>query len=123
MVFVFATPVIAQEAKPDPRETLETAVPEGIRLLRAKEYKTFVESFVAPDDLKKITEKTPLEELLKEFIEQKAPKLLESLEEIKGTKPSLDSAGTKATFAFKKEIDGKNGIIFVKVGEFWYIMN
>ncbi len=123
LVFSFVTPVVAQDVKAESRETLETLIPEGIRILEAKEYKTFVEIFVPPDELKKITEGTSLEEFAKTFGERKAPRLLEILKEIKGTKPSLDDNGTKATFVLKEEKDGKKAITFVKVDKYWYIQN
>lgn len=123
LVISFVTPVVAQDVKPESREALETAIPEGIRLLEAKEYKVFVEIFVPPADLKKIIEGTSLEEFAKKFGERKAPRLLEVFEEIKGTNPSLDDSGTKATFALKEEKDGKKSITFVKVDKYWYIKN
>ena len=123
LVFSFVAPVVAQDVKPESRQALETAIPEGLRLLEAKEYKAFVEVFVAPADLKKITERTSLEEFAKDFGDRKAPLLLEVLKEIKGTKPSLDDNGTKATFALKEERDGKKSITFVKIDKYWYIKN
>jgi len=123
LVFSFVTPLVAQDVKPESREILETSIPEGIRLLEAKEHKAFVEIFVPPADLKKITEGTSLEEFAKKFGERKAPRLLEILKEIKGTKPSLDDNGTKATFALKEEKNGKKSITFVKIDKYWYIKN
>ena len=123
LVFSFGIPVISQDVKPESREALETAIPEGIRLLEAKENEAFVEIFVPPADLKKITEGTSLEEFAKRFGERKAPRLLEIFKEIKGTKPSLDDNGTKATFALKEEKDGKKAITFVKVDKYWYLKN
>jgi len=123
LVMSFVTPAVAQDVKPESREALETAIPEGIRLLEAKEYKVFVEIFVPPADLKRIVEGSSLEEFAKKFGERKAPRLLEILKEIKGTKPSLDESGTKATFALKEEKDGKKSITFVKVDKYWYIKN
>ena len=123
LVFSFGIPVISQDVKPESREALETAIPEGIRLLEAKEYEAFVEIFVPPADLKKITEGTSLEKFAKRFGERKAPRLLEIFKEIKGTKPSLDDNGTKATFALKEEKDGKKAITFVKVDKYWYLKN
>ena len=123
LVFSFVSPVVGQDVKPESREALETAIPEGIRLLEAKKYKVFVEIFVPPADLKKIRERTSLEELAKSFGERKAPILLEVLKEIKGTKPSLDDTGTKATFALKEKTGGKKSITFVKIEKYWYITN
>jgi hypothetical protein len=123
LVISLVTPAVAQDVKPESREALETAIPEGIRLLEAKEYKVFVEIFVPPADLKKIIEGSSLEEFAKKFGERKAPRLLEILKEIKGTKPSLDDNGTEATFSLKEEKDGKKSITFVKIDKYWYIKN
>lgn len=119
----FVTPVVAQGIKPESRESLETIVPEGIRLLEAKEHKVFVEVFVPPTDLKKITEGTSMEEFVKMFGDRKAARLLDVLKDIKGTKPSLEDNGTKATFTLNQEIGGKKSIAFVKVEKYWYIKN
>ena len=127
IAFLFAAfDVVAAQAddpKPDPREKLETAIPEGIKLLTAKEHKPFVEMFVAPADLKEITKKTPLDEFVKRFAEDKAPKLLKVLEEIKDTKPTLDKTGTRATYTLKENGDGKKSITFKKIEKYWYIQN
>ncbi len=116
-------PVVAEDEQADPRETLKSAIPEGIRLLSAKEYTGFLKSFVAPDDLKKITERKSMEEFAKRFGERKAGRLLEVLKEIKSGTPELDAAGTTATFQLKEAVGGKGTIKFVKVKKYWYIKN
>jgi len=122
---VIAPLVTAQtKAKADPREKLDTAIPEAIRLLEAKEYETFLEKFVPPDLFKKITKETTLKEFATRFGKDKAADLLRVLKSIKDQKPTLDSKGTKATFKLKNEDKkGKDSISFVKVGKFWYIQN
>jgi hypothetical protein len=118
----FAALVTAQ-AKADPREKLETAIPKAIRLLEAKEYETFLKTFIAPDDFKKVTKDVSLEEFAMRFGKDHAATLLQVLKAVKGTKPTLDPDGTKATF--KHDIKGapKDSITFVKVDNFWYIQN
>jgi hypothetical protein len=120
---IAAIGAFADDVATDPLETLETAIPEGIRLLEAKEYKVFVESFVIPSELKKIAAGTSLEEFAKTFGERKATRLLEVLQEIKDADPTLDETGTKATFALKEEEVGKESITFIKVEKRWYIQN
>jgi hypothetical protein len=110
-------------SKPDPREKVDTAVPEGIRLLDAKEYSSFLQKFVPPDDLKKLTMKAPLDEFAKEFGQTHAPRLLKVLQAIRGTNPTLVADGMLATFPLKEPIEGKKSITFIKVGKFWYIQN
>lgn len=114
---------LAQDAKPDPQEKLETAIPEAIRLIEAKEYAKFLKSYVAPEDLKKIAAEMPLDEFAKFFGEKKAEPLLKMLKAIKGVKPTLDADGKKATFKVKDPIDGRDSISFQKVDKRWYIQN
>lgn len=113
----------AEDPKPDPREKLETAIPDGIKLLTAKEFKPFIEKFVAPDDLKEITKKTTIEEFAKRFGEEKAATLLKVLENIKDTKPTFDKTETKATYTLTQTIGNKKTITFKKVEKYWYIQN
>lgn len=109
--------------KPESREKLETLITEGIQLLEAKNYKGFIELYLLPAELKKHTKGISLEEFAKRFGEQEAPHLIECLKEIKGTKPSLEDNGTKATFAWKPQKGGVVWITFVKVDKYWYIAN
>jgi len=123
-VFLWLLAVVglaAADSKADPREKPETAVPEGIRLLEAKDYATFLTNFVPPDDLKKITAKASLDEFAKRFGENKAPQLLQVLKSIRDSKPALDPSGKKATYELKEQIEGKKSIIWVKVDKYWYI--
>jgi len=114
----------AEEAKPEARERVETAITEGIRLLEAKQYEAFVKAFVPPDDLKKVTEKKPLNEFVDKFAEKKAPHLLDILKSIKDTTPTLSADGTSATFALKKDLATvKEDITFKKIDKYWYIQN
>lgn len=136
-VSVVVSPVFADDVKSDPRENLETAVPEAIRLLEAKEYEVFLESFTPPVVLKKIkagedprmppqiTTITDItfEEFARRFGERKAPTLLKVLKEIKNAKPTLDDTGTKATFALNEEINERKSLTFVKIKKHWYIQN
>ena len=115
--------VKAEDPKPDAREKLDTAIPEAIKLLKAKDNKKLLERYVAPDDLKKMTDKVSIEEFAKKFGEEKAPRLLSALEEIKDSKPTFDKTETKATYALSKEMGGKKSITFKKVEKLWYISN
>lgn len=111
------------ESTADPRENLATAVPEAIRLLEAKEHRKFIESFVAPADLKKVLEKGSLDDLVKGFGERKADRLLQFLTAIKSEKPMLDPSGTKATYEAKEPIGGKTRLEWEQVDKYWYIRN
>jgi len=114
---------LAAGSKADPREKVDTAVPEGIRLLEAKEYSTFLQKFVPPDDLKKLTTKVPLDDFAKEFGQTHAPRLLKVLQAIRGTNPTMAVDGMLATYSFKEAVEGKKSISFTKIGKLWYLQN
>ena len=117
------SPVVAEDVKLETRESLETAVPEAIRLLKQRNYETFVKTFLPPALLDEVAERTSLEEFAKTFGEQKSMRLLLVLKEIKDAKPELDDTATTASFALKTKIRGRKSITFVKIEKYWYIKN
>src|SRR5690606_27356115 len=121
LLVALAAPAIADES--DPREKLETAIPEAIRLLEAKEYETMLKQFVRPDDLELILQTTTLEKLAEGFAGEKSEKLLQALKQIEDTKPMLDESGKIATYTLKEKVGGKMTLVFEKVDKFWYIAN
>ena len=115
--------LFGQEKKADPRESLETAIPEAIRLLEAKDYRSLLKAFVAPEDLKKFSERGGFEDFVTKFSSRKAPSLLATLNSIKGIKPTLKDEDRTAVFEFKEPIQGKTSITFVKIDKYWYLQN
>jgi hypothetical protein len=116
---VAAAPAVVTQ---DPRTSVETAIPEGIRLLEAKDYATFLRLFVPPDVLKELSAAESFEGFAKTFGEDgKATAVLAALKSIRGTKPAIDGDGRRATFTLKVPTEGKTTITFIKIGEFWYI--
>jgi hypothetical protein len=118
--------VNADDKSANPQEQLETAIPEAIRLLKAKEYKTFCETFSAPDDLKKAKSSPYIsyDELLKDFENQKAANVLLALERAKDIKPELSNDGTSAKYVLSDEkFSGPRSreLNFIKVDNLWYI--
>jgi len=113
----------AADAKPDPRTKLETAIPYAIQLLEAGNHETFIRQFMPPDKFAKHTAQTPLNEIVAQFGQQKAPRLLVVLNVIKDLKPTMDDQGTKAAYELKEPANGKKSVIFVKIGDYWYIAN
>jgi hypothetical protein len=111
----------SKDDKPDPREKVDTAIAEAVRLIEAKEYVKLLKGFVPPDELKKITEIVTLDEFAKKFGDGKAPRLLKALKATKGIEPTMSDDGSKATIKFKEPIDGKDKIEFIKIGKHWYI--
>ena len=109
--------------KPDPRENLDAAIPEAIRLLEKKDYEGLLKAFVAPKDFEMITADKPLADFAKWFGEEKAPKLLAVLNAVKGTTPTLSEDKLLATFELKEPVEGKRDIQFKKIDKYWYIKN
>lgn len=106
--------------KPDPRESLDTAIPEAIRLLEKKDYEGLLKAFIPPKELDKL-EADMLPGFIKWFGENKSEALLKALSAVKGTTPTLSEDKTEATFKYKELIDGRNDIQFKKIDKYWYI--
>ncbi|MDB5387040.1 MAG: hypothetical protein JWM11_2686 [Planctomycetaceae bacterium] len=125
LLLMAAASMATADPKPDPREELKTAIPEAIRLLEDKAYVDLLKKFVAPDDLKMLTKKQPIEEFAKEFGESKAKALLKALKSTKDVEPTLSDDKKKAVFKLKEEIvdGGGKTISFAKVDKYWYIEN
>src|SRR5689334_13523324 len=92
---------VALLAQDNPREKVETAVPEMIRLLEKKEYKTFIEQFAPPEVYKQIIGDQKIEEFAKAFDKELGPNLLKALQSLKDVKPTLAEDGKTATFELK----------------------
>jgi hypothetical protein len=123
LCFVMSLACLGQDPKPDFREDLKTAIPEGIRMLEAKEYVAFIKAFVEPELLKKIIGNGPIEKFAEIFGKAKAESLLNVLQQIKDQQPELKENGTKAVFKIKDPVNGKDEIKFNKIEKFWYIDN
>jgi hypothetical protein len=122
LLIVFAA-LARAENKPDPRENLDTAIPEAIRLLEKKDYEGLLKAFVAPMELERITSSKPLPEFAKLFGENKAELLLKVLLSVKGTMPTLSEDKATATFELQEKANGKGDIQFQKIDKYWYIKN
>ncbi|QDT53476.1 hypothetical protein Pan44_14930 [Caulifigura coniformis] len=122
-VVVVAACAVAEDKKADPRESVETAVPEAIRLLEAKEYKEFLKAFVPPETFEKITQRKTIDEFSEDFGKSKSGDLLKVLRAIKDQSPTYNDSRTKATYQFELEGISKKSISFGKIGNVWYIEN
>ncbi|MEQ8786836.1 MAG: hypothetical protein RIC55_11080 [Pirellulaceae bacterium] len=130
MLLIVAALAAPDEAKPsdevktaNPRLQVRTAIEDGIRLLEAKEFKTFIERYAHPMDLKKILKEKSVDELAKEFQESNAEKLLVVLQMIRRDTPEMSEDGRQAVFKLKAEGLPRDGIRYEKSGDFWYIRN
>lgn len=121
MVSILCFTALQADDKQAWREKLDTAIPEGIRLLEAKEYASFLKAFVEPSEFEKLTQTIGLEEFAVKFGEKKAGQLLEVLKHIKGKAPKID--GNDAVYDVKVEGFSKDKIKFKKVEKYWYIIN
>jgi hypothetical protein len=123
LCLVFSGMGIGQEPKPDFREDLKTAIPEGIRMLEAKEYVAFLKAFVPPELLKKIVGDGKIEEFAEKFGKGKSATLLKVLSQVKDAEPEYNEDKTKALYKLKEVVDGKSKIEFSKQEKYWYIEN
>jgi fibrillarin-like rRNA methylase len=105
------------------QEKLETAIPEGIKLLEAKEYVKFLKAFVEPNHLSKLEENGSVEQFAENFGKDKGPQLLKVLQNIKGRSPTLEDDGKKATYEVSVDGVDKKSITFRKHGTTWHIAN
>lgn len=112
----------AAEKKADPRESLDTAIAEGIRLLEAKEYEGFIKTFAVPEELKSITSKVPMEQLVEGF-KSKGEHALSDLKVIKALKPEVSADGKTATYKADGEKGPKRTLVFTKIDKLWYVKN
>jgi hypothetical protein len=108
---------------PDPREKPETAIAECVRLLEAKEYKSFLQEFTPPATLALLLSmpNTTIEDLAKEVGEKTSADVLQALMAVKDVKPEMSSDGQKATFKLKEPVGGRDSLSLVKIGKFWYM--
>jgi hypothetical protein len=103
---------------PDPRERLDTAIAEGIKLLEAKDYVKFLTMFVPPDALAGQN----IEQFAADFARRKGPMALAALKEIQTAKPTMSNDGLTATYAVTPGPDGgPTSMMWSKIGKYWYI--
>ena len=109
-------------AKADPRENLDTAIAEAIRLLEKKDYAGFLTTFSEPGRLAK--RRDSLQEFAAEFGRERAGMVLGVLKQIQKTKPSVSENGTVATFKVDPApAGGRDNIRWRKTDRYWYIDN
>jgi hypothetical protein len=120
-----ASALLAAPARPEPgkpQESLETAIPHGIKLLEGKKYAEFLKAYAPPEFVKRLGD-DGVKRFAEEFGMEKAKALLNALKEIKGTKPTLSDDGKKATFKLKTMIAGRDSMTWYKNDKNWYISN
>ena len=105
--------------QPALREDVRTTVAEAVRVLEAKDYETFLAEFLPPE-LAESRAGSPedLAAWAQEF-SGRAPALLAALKSIMTQTPTVDEAGTTATYRLTLE-GGPPTLRFVKLGRYWY---
>lgn len=112
-----------QKSQQQARTKIETAIPDMIKMIESEEYTELFNTYVNPKDLKQMTQKQPLNDLIKNFVENgKSEKLLNILKHAQTVKPIYNE--TKTSAVYKKEtISTKKDLILIKQNGFWYIIN
>jgi hypothetical protein len=121
LLILAVSPLLARPEAAKPQESLDTAIPDAIKLLEGRRYIDLVKTY-GPPKAAKFVSSLNLDgqaEFIAQFGKGKAPELLKALREIKGTKPTLSDDGMKATFKFKTKIGGKESLTWNKDGKNW----
>jgi len=115
---------MAEAKKADPRENIDTAIADSIRLLEAKSYEEFIRNYAAPEDLKTLLAGTTMEEFVKQFAAENAAVVLKILKSVKDAKPVISADGKKATFKLKEELKPPHPeLTLIKIDKYWYFEN
>lgn len=113
-----------EEGKPGERlVALRSTIDSCIAMLEAKDYVTFLERVIHPDDRERYAAKGGYEELAKEFAGEKADVLLSVLKYVRTRTPKFTERETVATFKLGKGVAPRGTIAFVSVAKVWYLKN
>jgi len=121
IILVFSPIVFAEEKSP--REEVNTAIDEAIRLLSEDNFKVFIQTFMPPETLKTVTQGKPeaLDEMVRTIAKEKVEPMLKALKIAKTLKPTLENDGKKTVFTFAEPIDGHRSLTLIKIEKYWYI--
>lgn len=107
--------VISPDDDPTRGADLDATIEVAIRMLEAKQYRAFLERFIAPRDRPKLLRDGGVDKLLPEFEAEKAERVLALLKGLRGRPPRRE--GARAIF------EGDKRIVWVQEGGRWYIEN
>jgi hypothetical protein len=116
-------PAVAFADESDPRASLESAIADGIKLLAAKDFETFITRYAAPDELREMKAADEFEEVVQRFAGGKSELLLIVLKEIKDKEPKLTRKERLATFPIEYKKSPRETIEFEKIEGLWYLAN
>lgn len=107
----------------NPRQQLDSAIAEAIRILETGDHIQFVKTFLYPADLQSMLQDGSMDELVADFSDQFAERLLETLKTVRTQHPVISGTENEAiaTFMLEPPVGGNAIIEFAKVGGYWYI--
>ncbi len=114
---VTAASPLAVAAPSGDRGDLDSSIAIAIRMLEEKDYREFLEEFVAPDDRAHFEADGGLEKILPEFADDKADKLLQILKKTQGRTPRREE--NRAVFDSPRSKE----VTWVLDHGRWYIKN
>lgn len=102
---------------------LRAAIDSGIALLEAQQWKPFLERFIVPAQKEAVMRIGGIDELVKEFTDEKAMVLLNALKDVRLRTPKFNEAKSTATLRLTKRLGGHATIVFQLVDGAWYIVD
>lgn len=117
--FCLALPPLAgAEENPEMPAGLAKTIDDAIVMLEEGRHAEFIQTYADPKDLKELLQKVSLDELVANFADGKAGKLLEVLNQTKSAVPEYNPDERTATF----EREGPD-LVFVEIDGRWYLKN
>jgi hypothetical protein len=114
---------LTSPARAETPADLQKAIESGVKMLEAKNYLAFIETFMPPEDVAQVPDKARFAE---GFGKKKAAVLLEVLRFVQSRAPEMSADGKKATWSLGK-MEGapaKRPLVFLKHDDGrWYIEN
>jgi hypothetical protein len=112
--------VVAAQASGDPRQSVDTAIPDFTRMVDSGDYVTAAETYV----------QIPPNVTAQQFVaglEQNPnfPQLVQMVQDTmratQGMTPTYNEAGDTATYNFPAPVDGQTSVRWRKIGTQWYL--
>lgn len=108
----------------DPLASVESAVEHLIEVLEKRDYDTFFEKCIRPDDRDRVLAKVTKEEFVRMAKEKFGPELLRGLKEVKGKSPTYEKGvgeySARANLEPRKPVADGKYIRFFKLDGRWY---
>lgn len=119
---LFGLPVSQRTEKQlPPAEAAKAAIRESLKLLEAGQTVAFMQTFIPPRVIQRLTAKATLAEAAAEFERRQLPSLLEALRSVMGAEPTISADGLRAQFPLPKSVGGRTNVTFQKEGQSWFL--